>query len=349
MKRKIAVLVSFILAAVMICTACSTPKQNKWTLEIDGVNTEIACPLKIDGREVDFDLFRYYYLALKEQVEYEDSTVDFKDKEAQDSLMNLALGQVKYVMAVEDTAKKYGFTLSDEDVAEIDEKMKSVFDKVGGADAYREELKKGNLTQELYERLLTSNALYTAMSEELVGIEGDGRKITVTFDEAVKAFDKTTYRLAAIPFAISTLDENGKPLDNETVKKNQQNALKEAEKAYKKLATTDFLDLMKEHFEKEENIDLQQYYPIDNLSMIVGKEIKDLKVGEYSKPMLSESAYFIFYRLEPDKEYLLKNGKQNVILACSAEKLDEILDDYISSYKVEKGEGFDKITPETLV
>lgn len=349
MKRKIAVLVSFILAAVMICSSCTAPKQNNWKLKIDGVDTEITCPLKIDGRGVDFELFRYYYLALKEQVEYEDSTVDFKDKEAQASLMNLALGQVKYVMAVEDTAKKYGFTLSDEDVAEIDEKMKSVFDKVGGADAYREELKKGNLTQELYERLLTSNALYTAMSEELVGIEGDGRKITVTFDEAVKAYDKLNYRLAAIPFMINLYDSEGNQVDEKTAEKRQKEALSEAEKTYKKLASTDFLTLMKEHYEKEEDINLQQYYPIDNLALMVGDEIKELKVGEYSKPMLANSAYFIFYRLEPDKEYLLNNAKQNVILACSEEKLGEILDDYINSYKVEKGEDFAKITPETLV
>lgn len=348
MKKSIALLVSCVLLVLTLFASCGKKEENLWLLNLNDGEKEIAAALTVGDEEISYDFFRYWYLSFKEEMHAENPQIDWSKKENKDKLLELTVNQIKHAKAIEDLAKKYGFELDDEEKAEVDSEMESVFNGAGGADAFKEALAKKFLTPEIYERVLTTNKLQTALLERLVGTDKKENKIVVSFEEALKDFNKAYVRLALVGFDVDIYDDKGAKVDEKTFEARKKEVKAEADKAYEKLKNGDFLTLMKDYYEESEEINLQYYFPIENLNKIFNIDFSKYEVGAVTEPLFSDPAYFILYRMENDAEYLKKNP-QAYIMPYYAEKIfDEEIASLTESYKVTTTEDYSLVSPDTI-
>ncbi len=344
MKKILAVLLALCSMAALLCSCGSS--KNVWTLS-DG--TQLKSPLTIDGEEIDFDDFRNWYLSIKAQMESDDEKIDWESEDNQKLLIDTTIDDIKNTMAIERIAKKYNITLSEEELSEIDDAMRQTFEGAGGAESYKTLLSENFFTHEIYEKRQKINALYEKLQTELVGEDSKANKIVVTFDEAAKEFSKKYYRFACISFPVDVYDSNGQEVDEKTFEIRKAAALKKANEAYAKLKNATFTEVQKQYLEEGKTEDNQDYYKVDELSAVLEKDMSGVEIGQYTAPMYSQAAYYVFYRMENDNVYLKQNGKATVISNYASQKILELIEVETDSLKVEKSKDFSKITTKTLV
>lgn len=349
MKKAIALLVSCVLLTLTLATSCGSKKENTWTLQVGESEKTVPCVLTVDGQEISYDFFRYFYLNFKADIEEQDSKIDWTKEENQKNLLDRTIEQLKYMRAAEILAQKYNFELNADEKSEIDNTMKSVFDAAGGADAFKGALSDKFLTPEVYERVLTLNTLRTALVNRLIGTDKEQNKIVITFDEALKVFSQNYARIALVGFDVDPYDSEGNEVDEKTFEARKKQKKAEADAAYNKLKNGDFLTLMKDYYEKDTEIDLQSYVPIENINKIFNIDYSKVAVGTVSEPMLADITYLILYRMEPDKEYLEKNAKSEVIANYAETKINEQLSEISKTIEVKTTDDYKLITPQTII
>ncbi len=349
MKKSIALLVSCVLLVLTLATSCADKNSGTWLLNLEGEEQQVSCALTVGDEEISYDFFRYLYLNFKAQMEEDDSEIDWSNEENKENLLNRTIEQIKHIKSVEALAEKHGFELTEDEKDSIDSTMESVFDTVGGADAFKEILSNNFLTYEVYERVLTANTLYTAMCERLIGTDQEQNKIVVSFDQALESFSESYIRLALVGFDVDPYDSEGNEVDEETFETRKEKVKAEADAAYEKLKNGDFLTLMKDYYEEDEEINLQYYFPIDNLNTLFDTDFSKMEIGAVTEPMFSDITYFILYRMENDKEYLEENESEQVITYYAEEKIGEEITGISDSLKVTTTEDYKLVSPDTII
>ncbi len=354
MKQKILTVVCTALLFATVFSSCA--QKSGGVLKLKSGDVKVQNVIKLDNINVSFDLYRYWFLTLKDSFLQNDTELDFTKKENLDNLLEQTVEQVKYIIAIEDMAKEYGVELTDEQLSEINSQMKEGFESAGSAEEYKKLLSENYLTQEVYERILRANELYTTMSSTLAGTDKKKHKIVFTQDEAVKSCNEDFYRLVDIYFLVETTDEEGNALSEDKINKNKKDAEKKINEAYDKIKEgKSFLEVMREYKDEEEyEYSLQRYYRPETLSL--GFDIKSLKVSETTKPFYSNNTYMILHRLENDSEYIKENGVTldfyNMLTPeqYHAEKVvGKMLENKMDSYKVTELKYYDQIDTKTLV
>lgn len=137
---------------------------------IESSEEDLRTVMTIDGYEVPYEQFRYFFMNFKDQYENGDEDVWNKEgaeevkKELDDSIVNALRG----VYAVIDLCKDYDISMDDKDVkegtqAKIDETVASY----GGSKEYTAALKENYMTDSVYRFLvsvdLCENKLYNAL------------------------------------------------------------------------------------------------------------------------------------------------------------------------------------------
>ncbi|MBQ2324314.1 MAG: peptidylprolyl isomerase [Oscillospiraceae bacterium] len=131
-----------------------------------------------------------------------------------DYVKNDAIRTVTQQLVLENMAKKYGVALTEENRNALARQHEQYVEALGSEDAYRAELNKLGLREETYERILSSDYLYTGLYDLF---STPGSSLAPTEDDLVALAAEEGF-ISADHILIMTVDPaTGQPLDDETV------------------------------------------------------------------------------------------------------------------------------------
>ncbi len=258
-----------------------------------------AIVMKLGGFDVRYDMYRYAVLSEKESMKilYGDGIFDGKGTdERKKELSDRTLEYLRNVYAVPALAADYGIKADDKVIkALVERRRESDVNAYGSEDALKEEMKKNNVTDEVY-NLMTS---FTVMEEELFSAmkrEGDIDTDPSHVREYLLGDDCVCVLEVLISFEKHGEDE-ARRLAGEV-----------REKA---LAGEDFYELVMEY---GENIDMfnnpDGYYIMRGLR---NRDLEDaafsLSEGEVSGVIASPRGFSVLMRREKNEEFIDRHFK----------------------------------------
>lgn len=132
-----------------------------------------------------------------------------------------ALRTVKQQLVLENMAKQYGVTLSEEDLSALAQQRAQYVEAMGSEEAYCAELNKLGLRSETYDRILSSDYLYTGLYNLF---STPGSALAPTEDQLVDLAAEEGF-ISADHILIMTVDPaTGQPLDDDTVARKRATA-----------------------------------------------------------------------------------------------------------------------------
>lgn len=163
--RKVALLLSIVMALSLIAGCAKTAKSAR--LKVDGKTVKMDSIMTIDGEAVSLDLYRYYYYIIKNNYDQGDESYWTENADAQQTLKDDVLNNLKSVVAIKTLAEANGVALTDDDMQTVEDQVDATIDQLGGYSAYVEALEAQYMTDEVYRQLmendLRSNALYAKL------------------------------------------------------------------------------------------------------------------------------------------------------------------------------------------
>ncbi|MBQ7799107.1 MAG: peptidylprolyl isomerase [Oscillospiraceae bacterium] len=342
LKKAFSLLTATIVLGTALC-ACAPKKEQKITVN-DKEYSASQTVLEIGENDVSLEFFRYCYLAVKSGMVNENSAIDFSKEENAKRLKDEVIKETKRMYAVMELAKKHGYTLTDEDAAEIENTMKETFESAGSAADYKALLEENNLTNGVYKKALEINALSAKMAETLCGTDKKTNKIVFTIEQAVKNYSDSHSRFMNMYFPAEYLNESGQALPSDEYEKNKAEAKKKADAALSEIKNgASFADTMKKYMgEATYEADLQSYYEEEAISESLGYDLSQLEVGEISEVVFAQSCYYIILRLENDVEYLTSIA-DDVATVYAEQVYEEKLDEIAAGYDVKETELYKEI------
>ncbi|MBR1751780.1 MAG: peptidylprolyl isomerase [Ruminococcus sp.] len=357
-------------------SAAEEPQVLEPSLTIDGekVDTKDLVLLTIDGTDIDFDTFRYYYYYV---LSVYGLTPDGVTEENFEDILNNTVRQIKQEFVSLKLAKENDITLDDDDMKKIEEDIANVKGNYESEEAYQDGLKSFYLTddvlqfmeelnatyQKVYDTLLTNGGKYATTLKEFKKVVKDNEKyarakhILISYasqaeldEETAKTFDSMSLaeKSQAKSAAYAALDEDAQ-------KECQEKAKKVAEEVLQKVKDgEDFDKLIKEYgwdpgMENDKYKD--GYYVRPDSSFI--QEFKDeafrLKENETSTELIESSAYgyFILKRLPVDMDYVEEHF-DTLVQEYDSPRIQELYSDLTEELKVEESDTYKKLAYNSI-
>ena len=362
-------------------TAETTEETVEPSLTIDGkkIDTKKFVMCTIDGVDIDFDMFRYYYYyTLSKYTSTYNMTMD--DIKASDNGFKMFIEDVvtalKQELVAPKLAEENDIKLTDDDKKSVEDQITSAKANYESNDAYLKDLKAAYLTEDLYKKMLETAQIYTKVNDKLFSNEGkyatkkdDFRKIVkdtsvycrevhvmipyysqVDLDESTaESFDSMSLseKASAKQSAYSQLDEDGVNKAKEKAKKVADEVLKKANDG------EDFNKLIEEY---GWDIGLEDptngyYFNKDTTgypeSLVTAAFA--LKENEISSEIVTDSTYgyFIVKRLPVELDYVNQNI-DDMIYSYDAPSISELYQKMMDKMKVTYCDGWDKITADSI-
>lgn len=325
-------------------TSESAASSTEAGLYVDGTRVDVDTVLTIDGQDISFDEYRYYYLTTR--ARFDGGNVElWKDAAAEESkpvLKQYVLETIQSVLAFKRMAEQNNITLSADELKSIDESIASAKDSLGGEEAYTSALKDMNYTPELYKEMLTGNLLSSKVIKEIYGerIKDDinsryihAKHILVKFDEAAAA------DLSASSSSESTA--NTAASEAETLAKSTDILQKIKDGA-------DFDEMMAQYNEDTGESEDGYYFPEGKMVTEFYEGAKALAEGEISEPIKTTYGYHIIKRLPLEDSYLEKN-MINMMSTEMSGIIDADVTAIMDKFEVTYSEHYDAIAPDTLL
>ncbi|SDA23732.1 PPIC-type PPIASE domain-containing protein [Ruminococcus sp. YE71] len=345
------------------------------SLTIDGekVDTTDLVMLTVDGRDVSFDEFRYYYFTAVQQLSQTYGTSLESLAATEDgfkTLMERVINNIKQDYVTYKVCADNGITLTDEDNAANEESYNSYKSNAGSDEKFAEALASAYMTDEVFRNRIALASLYVKAEDQLFTNEGKFATGKEEFRTIVQ--DPEQYacvRSILIPYcckaeitdesvssAFDTYDLNGKYQAKssayEALSEDEKNKVKEQTK---KLADDVLAKIQKgEDFEKmlseygwdpgmESNT--QGYYMNHNTSFV--QEFLDasfaLKEGEVSS-LVENSSYgwFIIKRMPIDMDYVEENI-DSMIIEYDTPNIEKLYIDTMEKMDVKYSDYYNKL------
>lgn len=349
------------------------------SLTIDGktIDTKDLALCTVDGTDVDFDTFRYYYYStLALYAQYGTTPADIEeDEDGFKKFMESVIEQIKQEFAIYKLAEENGIVLDDDDKKEIEKTFEEAKNAQESEEAFQQALKNSYMTEELFKHQIEVSTLYSKVDDELFA---PGGKYATTADEFKKIVKDTSKYSRVIhvliPYECQTeiTDEDTKEGYDDLslsqklqAKQTAYAALSDADKAKAKEAAK---KLAEEVLAKAENGDdfeslvkeygwdpgMEQtpggYYVSESTNFV--KEFKtasfELKENEVSGLVESENyGWFIIKRLPVDMDYVEENIDA-MINEYDSPTIDKIFNKAIDDLKIEYHEYYDKLTTKSI-
>ncbi len=348
------------------------------SLTIDGKKMDITnfTMCTIDGTPIDFMTFRYFYFVTLDsfQSEYGADINTLRNvKGGFEGVMTDAVNRAKNLVIYEQWAKENNITLSDDEKKKVEEEYNKMKSSESDFDA---QLKNAHLTEDLYKRLLESNALYEKVVNTLFKNDGKYATKKADFKEIVKdttkyahethvmipyyaeveidAETKKTYdslsldnKLKAKQNAYAALDNAGKEKAKQAAKARADEVLKKAQ------AGEDFSKLITENGwdTRLASNNVGYYFSKENTSF--PKELVEktftLKENEVAKELVENEVYgyFIVKRLAPDTKYIDENI-DSLIQIYDQPLQEKMYSEKSNSMEVKTCDNWDKITIDSI-
>ena len=235
------------------------------------------------------------------------------------------LTTVKQELLIENLAKKYGVTLTDEQRAAIESEEQSFIEQYGSEEAFEEELAKLGLRRETYERITRTNYLYQDLYK-LYLTEGSALYAS---NEDLAAYAAAQGYITADHILLTTVDTaTGEALSDEAIAEKKALAEELAEKL--KNYTGDdlasyFAELADEYSEDPGRASNPSGYTFTTGSMV--QEFEDaayaLDEGAVSDIVESRFGYHILLRLPLDKTAAAETVREDYFSNFIDEQMDK--------------------------
>jgi len=352
MKKIIALVLAAVLCFTMF-TGCSkeeatVPAEIDYAAAFAKYEPETVV-MTIDGNDVTWSEFYYMLYSSLSQIQYYMGDVLWGEEcvpgsglTFEEYTMQMTTTMLKQLHAIEKISKELNLTLSDEDVAMIDESIEAIKKQNLGEEATDEDFRKFlletvYLTEDAYRFVNENSLLYDKVFVETVGEKGE--KIT---DEEIKDYIDSVPYVTAKHILLMTVDpETGEALSAEEIAKAKETAeqllaqLQEIEDQ-QELAKT-FDSLMHEY---NEDPGMQGFpdgytFTYNEMYPVFEEAAFGLEEYEISGIVESESGYHILMRLPTTKDSIVDldytTGSAYSILAYAAtdiysQKLTEWMD-----------------------
>ena len=325
--------------------------QEGMSYEVCGVSPD-AIVASLDGNGASADLITYWigynatYLNSYMQY-YGGGALDWdyvmSDGTAMpDYIKQDVLATVKQELLIENLAKKYGVTLTDEQRAAIESEEQSFIEQYGSEEAFEEELAKLGLRRETYERITSANYLYQNLYK-LYLTEGSALYAS---NEDLAAYAAAQGYITADHILLTTVDTaTGEALSDEAIAEKKALAEELAEKL--KNYTGDdlasyFAELADEYSEDPGRASNPTGYTFTTGSMV--QEFEDaayaLDEGAVSGIVESEFGYHILLRLPLDESAAAESVRE--------EYFNSIITSEIDAVSITTSGEYDKLDPRAI-
>lgn len=346
------------------------------SLTIDGekIDTTDLVMCTIDGNDIDFDLFRYYYFYVMNALGLTPEALA-SDEESFELLKTYIIQQLKRDYTTVHLAKENNLTLTEESKKNIEEKIKTIKENYKTEEEFQNALKMSYLTDSAYNSMLEIAELYTMVEEQLLTNEGkyatkkeDFKKIVqdtskysrvvhilvpyysqaeITDEETKSSYEEMSLsqKGAAKQAAYEALSDEEKEKVKEASKKVAEEVLKKAKDG------EDFSKLITEYgWDPGMESMPEGYYINKNTSFV--QEFKDksfeLKENEISD-LVENSTYgwFIIKRLPVDMDYVEENI-DSMIIKYDTPAIDELFNKLVEELEFKGSEYFEKLKPDSI-
>lgn len=350
------------------------------SLTIDGesIDTDNLIMCTIDGIDVDFETFRYYYfytLNLYENTYGVTMDIISETDGAFDLLMSDVITQLKQEYVTLHLCEENDIELTDEDYEQIEETIETAKSNYDTDEEYVQALESSYLTEDLYRRMVELSTLYQKVEDTLftnggkyATTEDEFREIVqdpeqyarvlqilipyqcqveITDEDTLDSYDDMTLseKYSAKETAYNALSE-----EEQEAARDEAHALAE-EVAEMAQNGDDFESLIAEYgWDPGMENNSQGYYMSHDTNFV--QEFIDagfeLEENEVSGPVESSTyGWFILKRLPVDMDYVEENI-DSMIIEYDTPTISQLYSDIMDEMEVSYGEYYDQITPESI-
>lgn len=355
------------------------------SLTIDGkkIDTTNFTVCTVDGVDIDFDTFRYYYFSTLSmfQTNYgvDISTINATEG-GYDTVKASVIDSLKQKIIWEKLAKENKITLTDaEKKTAVDDSISNFKANYSSEEEYQNALKATYLTEETYKDVLETQALYQKVTNTLLTNDGKYATKKADFRKIVKDGTKYCREIhVMIPYCaeveLSDTDSSSSESDDlatklnakytaytnlseDEQKKEKEKAKKTAEEVLKKAQNGDDFATLIKNYGWDVSLDETNgnYLNKTSSNSVQGipQELIDasfaLKENEVSKELAENSnyGYFIIKRLPVDMDYVEENI-DDLIYIYDSPNISKTLQEMMDKMEVSYCDGWDKITSDSI-
>ncbi len=306
-----------IIAVVLVVATCLSV--------LAGCGSKSTDVLKIDGKPVSYELYRYYYLNLKYQ--YDSGNQDFwkNNNYAKEQLKQEAVYYIKRDIAIDMIAAANNITLDEEDMKEVDSTVEEIKAMLGGEDKYNEFLKASYTDADMYYEMIKRDTLGQKIWDKLYG--KDGTEV-VSDDEMKNIIEKEYVRAVHVLVTFET--DNAKEIAADIAETAKKGA--------------DFMKLVEKYGEDpgmEDNAD-GYYFTKGEMVKAFEECAFALKEGEISDPVVTSYGYHVIKRLPMEEKYINEN-LDDIRSSYYNIKTSSLIQEYIDGLETEELSQYKKI------
>ena len=356
----------------------AAPAEPGLTIDGQKMDTNGLVMLTVDGRDIDFDTFRYYYFGTINQLTQSYGatldTIKNTDNGFQ-MLMDKVIMNIKQDHVTFRLAEENGIELTDEDRAANKESFANLIKQAGTEEEFKKALAQSYLTEDVAKNMLEHAKLF----EKTSSLFAEGGKYATSKEDFKKIVQDpnvyATVRSILIPYECKAeiTDETDKQnYDNYSLsekldaKKKAYNALDDAKKEEVKKQSEalakevlekakngeDFEALLKEYgWDRGMESNPQGYYVTHDTSFVPEflEAAFALKEGEVvSEPVLSDMyGWFIIKRNPIDMDYVEENITR-MINEYDMPSYEKVYTDIMDSMKITYSDAYNKLTIDSI-
>ncbi|MBQ2252755.1 MAG: SurA N-terminal domain-containing protein, partial [Clostridia bacterium] len=252
----------------------------------DGMESRPEWVLKIGEKSVSFDKYRHFFLNEKLELDFGKEGYFEEHPEAEKTLKETVLNDLKEAYALEAIAKEHSVELTDDELREAEAKIAQDKSELS-EEIYINWLNNLFLTEELYSELLKSNALYDKTYKTLLE---DGGLLHISDDELKDHLEENYFCYAQIYVDFASGEGTNIHTTTDKTVAEIQKRLSDGD---------DFYAVAFSHSDDQTMMDYKNGYLKEKSSLDedVREILGTLKDNEISEPLLKSDGYYIFKKM----------------------------------------------------
>lgn len=287
MKRANRILAAFLVVLLLIFTLASCGKSKSSEDDLRTVMT-------IDGFEVPYEQFRYFFMNYKAQFEPDEGELSASEKKQKEAELDSAVvGALRGVYAVLALCRDYGIDPDDKSIQnEVKTKIDETIDSYGGEKKYKSALEKNYMNESVYGFLLAVDLCEAELYDKMI----DSGKIDASDDAASASINGEDF-IRTIQILIR----------NDAGDDIEQNR-KTANELLARIKNGEDFDTLIGRYSEDLSMTPDGYYST-HLELLeeYEKTAYALGIGEISEVVESSAGFHIIKRLSKESDYITRH------------------------------------------